>query len=329
MQHKACCSAQRSLPQAEVLPTAEQLASNALVGTATNAGTTAAHAQQHSDLIAIAGNSFVMGTNENIGFQDDGEGPARLVKLDAFRIAPTTVTNRQFNQFVRETQYVTEAERLGSSFVFYLQVSQALKKTVTPVSNDLVWWVDLPDACWQRPSGPGSSHLTIPEHPVVHISWHDAQAYCEWAGVSLPTEAQWECAARGGLPEKRYAWGDTLQMNQSLPCNIWQGEFPNAPREGWQPEPQAAQSYEPNGFGLFNTVGNVWEWCADWFSSDYHVSTSRENPLYSISTGKRSMRGGSFLCHDSYCNRYRLAARGANTPSTTSSNCGFRVAGNV
>jgi formylglycine-generating enzyme required for sulfatase activity len=118
-------------------------------------------------------------------------------------------------------------------------------------------------------------------------------------------------------------------MNQPLPCNIWQGEFPNLPREGWQPEPQAAQSYAPNGFGLFNTVGNVWEWCADWFSSDYHVSSSRENPLHSMPTGKRSMRGGSFLCHDSYCNRYRLAARGANTPSTTSSNCGFRVAGNV
>ena len=128
MQNKVCCSAQRSLPQAEVLPTSERLASDALVVSAFNAGTTAAHAQQHSDLIEIAGNSFVMGTNENIGFKEDGEGPARVVTLDAFRIAPTTVTNRQFNQFVRDTQYVTEAERLGSSFVFYLQLSQALKK---------------------------------------------------------------------------------------------------------------------------------------------------------------------------------------------------------
>jgi formylglycine-generating enzyme required for sulfatase activity len=142
----------------------------------------------------------------------------------------------------------------------------------------------------------------------VHVSWHDAQAYCAWAGARLPSEAQWECAARGGLAGKRFAWGDDLMIDGVPRCNVWRGEFPNKPAAGWSPAPVDARSGEANGFGLFNVCGNVWEWCDDWFVP-----------------GQRAMRGGSFLCHDSYCNRYRVAARGANTPGSTASNIGFRV----
>lgn len=135
-------------------------------------------------------------------------------------------------------------------------------------------------------------------------------AYCTWAGVALPTEAQWECAARGGLRRKRFAWGDELLDGQGIPrCNVFRGRFPDAPDAGWMPQPIDVWAGEPNGFGLINVCGNVWEWCAD--------------PLGSQ---QRPLRGGSFLCHDSYCNRYRVSARSSNTPDSTTSNIGFRVA---
>jgi formylglycine-generating enzyme required for sulfatase activity len=268
-----------------------------------------------------------MGAAPGEGFEADGEGPPRSVTVSPFGIAATAVTNREFADFVRDTGHVTDAERLGASFVFYLQVPEALRRTLRQVPAGLPWWLTIDDACWQRPEGPGSHLRARPDHPVVHVSWHDAQAYCRWAGVRLPTEAQWEFAARGGLAGCRYPWGDALAPGGRARCNIWRGVFPNAPAPGWQPGPVAVRSFEPNGLGLYETSGNVWEWCADWFDPAYHRITDARDPLQAAPTGRRSQRGGSFLCHESYCNRYRVGARGANTPASTSSNCGFRVAG--
>jgi formylglycine-generating enzyme required for sulfatase activity len=260
-------------------------------------------------LLPIPGGEFTMGTDSDEGFPEDGEGPARPVRVAGFRIAEAAVTNAQFADFVRETQYVTQAEALGSSFVFYLQLPQALRDAARQVPAGLPWWLQVQDACWQRPEGPGSHIRERATHPVVHVSWHDAHAYCAWAGVRLPTEAEWEYAARGGLAGARYPWGDDLEPHGLRRCNIWQGSFPNQPADGWLPGTVPALSFGPNGHGLFNVAGNVWEWCEDWFA-----------------TGRRAQRGGSFLCHESYCNRYRVAARGSNTPDSSASNCGFRVA---
>jgi sulfatase modifying factor 1 len=259
--------------------------------------------------VRIPAGTFLMGTDLPEAVPGDGEAPARRVSVGGFSIAATVVTNREFGDFVRATRYVTEAESAGSSFVFYLQVPEAARKRMRQVAAGLPWWLPVENACWQRPEGPGSSIHARPDHPVVHVSWNDAKAYCAWAGARLPTEAEWERAARGGLEGKRFAWGDDLMRDGVPRCNVWRGDFPGAPAEGWSPAPMPAESNEPNGFGLFNVCGNVWEWCEDWFGM-----------------GRRSMRGGSFLCHDSYCNRYRVAARSSNTPESASSNVGFRVA---
>jgi formylglycine-generating enzyme len=228
---------------------------------------------------------------------------------------------------VRATRYVTDAEQAASSFVFYLQAPAALRLSARQVVRGLPWWLPVADACWQRPEGPGSHVRDRADHPVVHVSWNDAQAYCDWAGLRLPSEAEWEGAARGGLEGRRFAWGDDLRDKSGLPrCNVWRGDFPAAPADGWTPGPIAARSGEANGFGLFNCCGNVWEWCADWYSPAYHRETTPDDPRFERPTGQRAMRGGSFLCHDSYCNRYRVAGRHGNTPDSAASNIGFRVA---
>lgn len=261
------------------------------------------------DLVHVDAGAFLMGNEGPDAVPGDGEGPVRRVHVNAFSIAPTTVTNREFADFVRNTRYVTDAERGGLSFVFYLQLTEAQRRDARRVVPGIPWWVEVADASWQRPEGPGSNVHARAGHPVVHVSWHDAQAYCAWSGTRLPGEAEWERAARGGLEGKRFAWGDELWRDGQPRCNVWRGMFPNAPAPAWTPGTIEAGAGEPNGFGLYNTCGNVWEWCADWFTP-----------------GRRNLRGGSFLCHDSYCNRYRVAARNSNTPSTTASNIGFRVA---
>jgi formylglycine-generating enzyme required for sulfatase activity len=267
-----------------------------------------------------------MGTNDADGFALDGEGPPRPVSLHSFYIASCAVTNRQFSDFVRQTRYVSEAERSGSSFVFYMQVPLEIRQRVRKTIAGMPWWLSIEGASWQRPEGPGSHIYSRLDHPVVHVSWEDASAYCRWAGQRLPTEAEWECAARGTLSEKKYPWGDDVEFDGRPRCNTWRGDFPGRVDEGWRPATVPVNAFEPNGYGLYNVAGNIWEWCADWFSADYHTTTAQQNPAYTAVTGRRSMRGGSFLCHASYCNRYRVGARNGNTPSSTSSNCGFRVA---
>ncbi|MBP1972945.1 formylglycine-generating enzyme required for sulfatase activity [Cohnella thailandensis] len=278
-------------------------------------------------MIKLDGGEFYMGTDTKEGFPSDGEGPVRLIKVSPFYISPHAVTNEQFRRFVDATGYVTEAEKFGWSYVFHLFVSEETKQQVNNVAQATPWWYVVHGASWSKPEGPDSNILERMDHPVVHVSWNDAQAYCRWTGQRLPSEAEWEYAARGGLDRKTYPWGDLLKQDGEHMCNIWQGKFPtkNNASDGYVGT-APVNAYKPNGYGLYNMAGNVWEWCEDWFSPQYHSKTASENPRFEQPTGRRSTRGGSYLCHRSYCNRYRVAARSSNTPDSSTGNMGFRVA---
>ncbi|MCZ9884933.1 formylglycine-generating enzyme family protein [Arthrobacter sp. B2a2-09] len=278
----------------------------------------------HED-VPIPGGVFFMGDAFGEGYPSDGEVPVHEVHLDAFRIDATAVTNRMFAAFVQDSGYRTEAEQYGTSAVFHLLV-QAPASEILGAAAGAPWWLNVRGADWAHPGGPDSEWSTTPEHPVVHVSHHDALAYCAWAGRRLPTEAEWEYAARGGLDAKRYAWGDELTPGGEHRCNIWQGTFPtlNTEEDGYLGS-AAVKSFPPNGYGLYEVAGNVWEWCADWFLPKYYRTSPSDNPQGPTIGAGRVMRGGSYLCHDSYCNRYRVAARTSNTPESSSGNCGFRT----
>jgi formylglycine-generating enzyme required for sulfatase activity len=276
-------------------------------------------------MIALPGGAFLMGTDDGEGFASDGEGPVREVRLRPFRIDPTAVTNEQFAAFVAATGYVTDAERFGWSFVFGGLLPDDFPETRGVAAAP--WWREVFGASWRTPEGPQSDIDARREHPVVHVSWNDAMAYCAWAGKRLPTEAEWEYAARGGREQARYPWGDELTPGGRHMCNIWQGTFPskNTADDGYYGT-APADAFEPNGFGLYNTSGNAWEWCADWWDTAYHIDGPREDPTGPPSGVAKVIRGGSYLCHRSYCNRYRVAARTFNTPSSTTGHMGFRCA---
>jgi formylglycine-generating enzyme len=283
--------------------------------------------KEREKMALIPGGEFLMGTNEKDGFPADGEGPVRKVKINSFLLDRYAVTNEEFSRFVEDTDYVTEAERFGWSFVFHLFVPKSASAQQVPQTP---WWFGVEGANWYQPEGPESSIEARMDHPVLHVSWNDANAYCEWAGKRLPTEAEWEYAARGNLEQKRYAWGDELTPGGIHQCNIWQGDFPrqNTEEDGFIGT-APAQSFPPNGFGLYNVAGNVWEWCSDWFARSHHKKGGRDNPQ-GPSTGQgKVMRGGSYLCHDSYCNRYRVAARTSNTSDSSAGNIGFRCAADI
>lgn len=276
----------------------------------------------------VPGGTFAMGDPFGDGAPGDGEGPVHEVRLAPYLVDETAVTNVAFARFVKATGYVTEAEQLGVSAVFHLAV-EASRADVLHRLDTTPWWVAVKGADWRHPAGPLSSIGDLPHHPVVHVTWNDAQAYCRWAGKRLLTEAEWEYAARGGLAGRRFPWGDELHDGGAWRLNVWQGEFPvaNALDDGYLTT-APVKSYRPNGYGLFQTVGNVWEWCADWFDPATYASspTDRpaEDPRGPDHGTHRVMRGGSYLCHDSYCNRYRVAARTGNTPDSASANIGFR-----
>lgn len=269
-----------------------------------------------------AGTSFV-GTDRPV-FKADGEGPRRKVNLKRFGLERTTVTNRRFRDFVASTGYVTEAERFGWSFVFHLFVDPTLS---APAPKEVPWWRGIEGALWSAPEGPGSSVEDRLEHPVVHVSWNDAAAFARWCGGRLPTEAEWEHAARSGRSDRRYPWGDDEPTDTVTPCNIWQGRFPdlNTAADGYVGTAPAG-SFAPNPAGLFNMAGNVWEWCEDAFRVRSLGRWGRERDRLALAERERVMKGGSYLCHASYCHRYRIAARMGRNPDTSTGHTGFRVA---
>ncbi len=292
---------------------------------ATATGTPATR-ERDIEQVPLPGGKFLMGDAFDEGYPEDGEGPVHEVALSPFTMDATAVTNAEFHRFVAATGYRTESEVYGYSAVFHLLVA-ADAADVLGRPEGLQWWVTVRGADWAHPHGPKSSWQDVPDHPVVQVSWNDAVAYCRWAGRALPTEAQWEYAARGGLEQARYPWGNELiEPDGTHRCNIWQGIFPtdNTLDDGFL-GPAPVRTFPPNGFGLYETSGNVWEWCADWFLPKYYRKSPQDNPPGPTIGQGRVMRGGSFLCHDSYCNRYRVAARSKNTPDSAASNIGFRT----
>ncbi|WSY96971.1 formylglycine-generating enzyme family protein [Streptomyces sp. NBC_00873] len=282
-------------------------------------------------MVAIPGGTFWMGGNDPDAIPGDGEGPVRQVTLRPFHIDATTVSNTEFARFVKTTGYVTEAERYEWSYVFAGFVHpDAGKHVINGSVPGAPWWRAVRGACWLAPEGPGSSIDDRQDHPVVHVSWHDAAVYADWAGKRLPTEAEWERAARGGLEHKRFPWGDGLTPQGRHLCNIWQGDFPhrNTAVDGYL-STAPVNAFPPNGYGLHNMTGNVWEWCLDWFSPHWHAADTprtRIAPTGPPSGSTRVMRGGSHMCHRSYCNRYRVAARTSNAPDSSAGHTGFRCA---
>lgn len=255
----------------------------------------------------------------------DGEGPRRPVNLGGFGLEVETVTNARFAAFVAATGYVTEAERYGWSAVFRGLLSPEAE--IVTAAEALPWWVRIDGACWSAPEGPGSRIADRQDHPVVHVSWADARAFAAWVGGRLPTEAEWEHAARGGLVDPRFPWGDTEPTDTAPLCNIWQGVFPtrNDAVDGYAGT-SPVRAFAPNGLGLYDMAGNVWEWSADAFRVRSVSRAAKARNVDAQRQNLKVLKGGSFLCHASYCYRYRIAARSNLPPDSGASNVGFRVA---
>lgn len=304
-------------------------------------------------MVWISGGEFTMGTDSELGWPD--EKPAHRVRVAGFWMDETEVTNDQFAAFVAATGYVTTAERAPSAEEILAQLPPG---TPAPSPESLVpgslvfvppdgpvalhdysqWWQWTPGADWRHPEGPDSDLAGRKDHPVVHVSWDDAAAYARWAGKRLPTEAEWEFAARGGLVAQPYVWGDAPPGAQGTwQANLWQGDFPQGnTAEDRYPRTAPVRSFQPNGYGLYDMAGNVWEWCGDWYDRElYRRRATAElvidpaGPDASRDDAQpyqhqRVQRGGSFLCSDSYCSRYRPSARHGCSPDTGMSHVGFR-----
>lgn len=281
-----------------------------------------------SALVKIPGGIFEMGARKST-FPDDLDSPRRKVKVDPFLISPTAVTNQEYAAFVEDTGYQTVAEVLGWSFVFHLLLEQPLDWPESPPG--LSWWRKVDGATWSAPEGPGSTWRGRENHPVTQIAWYDALAYARWAGLRLPREAEWERAARGGLANKKFPWGNRLVPETGFAMNTWQGDFPhsNSADDGFI-GPAPVRTYAPNGYGLYNMTGNVWEWVQDYYGERAAPGRLPENNPTGPEHGfQRMQRGGSFLCHVSYCDRYHVHSRTRNDPDSSTSNSGFRVAADL
>jgi sulfatase modifying factor 1 len=304
-------------------------------------------------MVWIPGADFRMGTDGNTLHKN--EQPAHTVRLDGFYLDEHEVTNAQFREFVEASGYITTAERKPDWEEMKKQLPPGTPKPQdtelvpgslvfsppqdkVPTDDAARWWKWVPGACWRHPEGPGSTLSGRDDHPVVHVSWEDANAYAKWAGKRLPTEAEWEYAARGGLVGKRFTWGNDPPTDaDGGKANIWQGDFPsrNAKADGWD-RTAPVKSYPPNGYGLYDMAGNVWEWCADWYRADAYAGRTKVtfnpngpadfwDPAEPLAP-KRVTRGGSFLCHVTYCESYRPAARRGTAADTGMSHLGFRCA---
>ena len=282
-------------------------------------------------MVRLDGSQFLMGTESDAGFPADGEGPVREVRIDAFYMDVHPVTNERFEEFARESGYRTEAEKFGWSFVFHKQLP---REKYGELVDDTVagheWWCKVSGADWRHPEGARFRCHRTNGLPVTQVSWKDAAAYGRWAGKRLPTEAEWEYVARGGLEQRMYPWGDELTPDGRHLCNVWQGKFPehDTAEDGYA-GPCPVEAFAANGYGIFSITGNVWEWCSDWWDPQYHVLATRTNPVGPPSGISKVIRGGSYLCHESYCNRYRVAARTSNTPDSATTNLGFRCVRDV
>jgi len=263
------------------------------------------HGSNVAGLVRIAGGEVIHGTSSARAVPGDGEGPPRRIQLSAFHISPTVVTVSEFDEFIAATGHVTTAEVEGWSFVMHAHVP--VDAHVRGHASGTPWWLGVDGSSWNAPYGPGS--YAEPDHPVVHVSVKDALAYCAWRRVRLPTEVEWEHAARGGTAGHDFPWGDD-ESNIWLRANVWRGDFP-ASDLGVTNGTCRADAFEPNGFGLHNMVGNVWEW----------TSSS-----WGTGTVEIVARGGSYLCHASYCRRYRVTARSRQFADSSAGNLGFRVA---
>jgi sulfatase modifying factor 1 len=297
----------------------------------------------------IPGGTFWMGC-ENCGMPD--ALPAHLVSVDGFWMDVTPVTNADFERFVNATGYITVAERRPAPEDYpgvprdkLVAGSAVFRPTSEPVplNNPLQWWQYTTGASWKHPEGPSSGVRARRDHPVVHIAFEDALAYANWAGKRLPTEAEFEFAARGGLDRNRYPWGNELTPGGKQVANIWHGTFPAKDRrEDGFAGTSPVTAFPPNGFGLYDVGGNVWQWCADWYRPDYYAVLAAAGPITHNPQGpkdsfdpnepgaaKRVLRGGSYLCTDQYCARYLVGSRGKGEVKSGSSNLGFRLARSV
>ena len=277
------------------------------------------------ELVRIDGGFFDMGARRS-RYPQDHDSPRRRVRVSSFRISPHAVTNAEYARFVDATGYLTVAEREGWSFVFHLFLKDASRHP--DYAAGAPWWRRVDGSCWRAPEGPGSDWKDRADHPAVHISWFDALAYCRWAGLRLPSEAEWEYAARGGLQKKKFPWGNDMMPNGRHAMNTWQGDFPqiDSAEDGWTGS-APVRSFPPNGYGLYEMTGNVWEWVQDYFDPDPRPQRNAVRDPRGPGTGtERVQRGGSYLCHVSYCDRYHVHSRTRNDPGSSSGNSGFRVA---
>jgi len=276
----------------------------------------------------LNGGEFNMGTDKPV-FAADGESPARKAIIDSFYLDVHEVSNAEFARFVDATGHITEAEKFGDSFVSEHMLSEEVKAGITQAVAAAPWWLPVKGASWRHPEGGVSSIANRMDHPVIHVSWNDAGAYCTWAGKRLPTEAEWEFACRGGLKDRLYAWGNKLNPNGEHMTNIWQGKFPelDTGEDGYNGT-SPVDGFPTNKFGLKNMIGNVWEWTQDWWTTSHSAETVH-NPHGPASGNDKVKKGGSFMCHESYCYRYRCAARSPNTPDSSAVNLGFRCAANT
>jgi formylglycine-generating enzyme required for sulfatase activity len=297
------------------------------------------------DMVWIPGGTFLMGSDSHY----PEEAPAHRVTVDGFWIDQKTVTNREFARFVAKTGYVTVAERVPDPADYpgarpELLVPASTVFVAPPhrvdLGNAYNWWTYVPGADWRHPQGPGSSIRKKPDHPVVHVAWADVEAYARWVGKELPTEAEWEFAARGGLEGAEFAWGEDFNPAGRWMANTWQGEFPihNTKQDGYEGTAPVG-SYPANGHGLYDMIGNVWEWTTDWYQAHgepAHACCTVANPrggdrdqsydpqLPHVRIPRRVMKGGSHLCAPNYCRRYRPAARMPQPIDTATSHLGFR-----
>ncbi|MGJ9424691.1 formylglycine-generating enzyme family protein [Nesterenkonia halotolerans] len=322
----ACCGPSRTPPSRETKrtttpasPTTDAAAKAAVVAEL------AASAAGELQLIGLGAAEFRMGSEEALAYPADGEGPVRMVSVESFAISATAVTVAEFARFVHATGHVTDAENYGDSLVFQGLLAPEMRDRMPAPVASTPWWRQVPGACWFAPEGAGSTARGREDHPVTQVSQRDAQAYAAWVGARLPHEEEWEYASRGGLDQQTYPWGNVRDPEGQRRMNIFPGEFPEGVAGEVGTKPVA--SFEPNGFGLYNTTGNVWEWTASTFNGgSAETPVAADHPASTGATADPVMRGGSYMCHSSYCRRYRTSARTSASADSSLGHTGFRLA---